>query len=91
MKKLLILGSTGSIGDQALQIVAARTSSQVVGLAADSELGSGVEQAREHGVPAVALADDGAAERARPPGTARVLAARRASASWSPTPAPTSS
>ena len=74
MKKLLILGSTGSIGTQALQIVAESDGLQVVGLAADSSWEAVLEQARQHGVPAVALAGDAAAERARSAWDGRVLA-----------------
>ena len=51
MKKLVILGSTGSIGTQALEIVAASEELQVVGLAAGSSWELTLEQAREHGVP----------------------------------------
>lgn len=65
MKKLVILGSSGSIGTQALKIVAASEELQVVGLAAGSSWEQLLEQARQHGVPNVALADGGAAERAR--------------------------
>jgi len=65
MKRLLILGSTGSIGVQALEIVAGSEDLQAVGLAADSSWEPLLEQAGQHGVPVVALADDGAAERAR--------------------------
>jgi 1-deoxy-D-xylulose-5-phosphate reductoisomerase len=74
MKKLVILGSTGSIGTQALEIVAASESLQVVGLAAGSSWEAAVEQARRHGVPAVALADAEAAGRARAAWNGRVLA-----------------
>jgi 1-deoxy-D-xylulose-5-phosphate reductoisomerase len=76
MKKLLILGSTGSIGTQALEIVAASDELQVVGLAAESSWEPLVEQAREHSVPAVALADAGAAGRARSSWDGRVLTGR---------------
>ena len=65
MKKLVILGSTGSIGTQALEIVAASSDLRVVGLAAASSWEGVVAQARQHGVPTVALADPEAAERAR--------------------------
>jgi 1-deoxy-D-xylulose-5-phosphate reductoisomerase len=65
MKKLVILGSTGSIGRQALEIVAASEELQVVGLAAGSSWEPLLEQARQHGVPTVALSDQGAAERTR--------------------------
>ena len=74
MKKLVILGSTGSIGTQALEIVAGSEELRVVGLAAGSSWESLVDQARQHGVPAVALADEGAAERARSAWDGRVLA-----------------
>ena len=74
MKKLVILGSTGSIGTQALQIVAASEELQVVGLAAGSSWEQAIEQARQHGVPAVALADADAAERARSGWDGRVFA-----------------
>jgi 1-deoxy-D-xylulose-5-phosphate reductoisomerase len=73
MKKLVILGSTGSIGTQALEIVAESEELQVVGLAAGSSWEALLEQARLHGVPAVALADAGAAERARSAWDGRVL------------------
>jgi 1-deoxy-D-xylulose-5-phosphate reductoisomerase len=74
MKRLAILGSTGSIGTQALEIVAASDELQVAALAAGSSWESLLEQARQHGVPAVALADLGAAERARGAWDGRVLA-----------------
>ena len=73
MKRLVILGSTGSIGTQALQIVAASESLQVVGLSAETSWEPLVEQARQHGVPAIALADEGAAQRARSAWDGRVL------------------
>jgi 1-deoxy-D-xylulose-5-phosphate reductoisomerase len=61
MKKLVILGSTGSIGTQALEIVAASEELQVVGLAAGSSWERVLAQAAEHGVETVALSDPGAA------------------------------
>ncbi len=73
MKKVLILGSTGSIGTQALDVVAASRELQVVGLAAGGGWETVLAQAREHGVPAVALADEAAAERARGEWSGRVL------------------
>jgi len=73
VKKLVILGSTGSIGTQALQIVAASDDLRVVGLAAGSRWETAVEQAKSHGVPAVAIADLDAAERARSAWSGRVL------------------
>jgi 1-deoxy-D-xylulose-5-phosphate reductoisomerase len=74
MKKLVILGSTGSIGTQALQIVASSEELQVVGLAAGSSWEQLLEQAGRHAVLAVALADTDAAERAREAWDGRVLA-----------------
>jgi len=74
MKKLVILGSTGSIGVQALEIVAASEQLQVVGLAAGSSWEEALEQARQHGVPVLALADAAAAQSARKAWDGRVLA-----------------
>jgi 1-deoxy-D-xylulose-5-phosphate reductoisomerase len=73
MKKLLILGCTGSIGTQALEIVRGSDALQVVGLAAGSSSDQAVEQAREHGVPVLALADPDAADRAKSQWSGRVL------------------
>jgi 1-deoxy-D-xylulose-5-phosphate reductoisomerase len=73
MKKVLILGSTGSIGTQALDVVARSDELQVIGLAAGSGWELTVEQAREHGVPAIALADEAAAARAGEAWSGRVL------------------
>jgi len=74
MKRVLILGSTGSIGTQALDVIGRSGDLQAVGLAAGSDWGLTVEQAREHGVPAIALADGDAAERAQGAWSGRVLA-----------------
>jgi 1-deoxy-D-xylulose-5-phosphate reductoisomerase len=74
MRKVLILGSTGSIGTQALDVVARSAELQVVGLAAGSSWELTVEQAREHGVPVIALADAEAAKRADESWSGRVLA-----------------
>jgi len=74
MKKVLVLGSTGSIGTQALEVIGRSAELQAVGLAAGSGWEQAVEQAREHGVPAIALADPEAAERARGGWSGRVLA-----------------
>jgi 1-deoxy-D-xylulose-5-phosphate reductoisomerase len=73
MKKLLILGSTGSIGTQALEIAAASEELRVVGLASGSSWEQTVEQARRHEVPAIALADEGAAAQAGGTWSGRVL------------------
>ena len=74
MKKLLILGSTGSIGTQALEIVAASNGLDVVGLAAGSSWERVLAQATEHGADAVAFSDGAAAEEARSAWDGRVLA-----------------
>jgi 1-deoxy-D-xylulose-5-phosphate reductoisomerase len=73
MKKVLILGSTGSIGTQALEVIGRSDELQAVGLAAGSGWETVVEQAREHGVPTVALADERAAAQARDGWSGRVL------------------
>ena len=65
MKRLLILGSTGSIGTQALDVVArAGGEFEVVGLSAGTDHDSLVAQARAHGVRRIALSDEAAAARA---------------------------
>ena len=74
MKKVLILGSTGSIGTQALDVIGRSEELQAVGLAAGSGWELTLEQAREHGVPVVALADPDAAAKARSEWQGRVLA-----------------
>jgi 1-deoxy-D-xylulose-5-phosphate reductoisomerase len=74
MKKLLILGSTGSIGTHALEIVAASGDLDVVGLAAGSSWERVLAQATEHGVGTVGFSDGGAAEAAGRAWDGRVLA-----------------
>jgi 1-deoxy-D-xylulose-5-phosphate reductoisomerase len=64
MRRLLVLGSTGSIGTQALEIVKASGELELVGLSAESSWEALVQQAREHGVGRIALADANAAARA---------------------------
>jgi 1-deoxy-D-xylulose-5-phosphate reductoisomerase len=65
MRRLLILGSTGSIGTQALDVVArAGDAFEVVGLSAGSAHEALVEQARALGVRRIALSDPDAAARA---------------------------
>jgi 1-deoxy-D-xylulose-5-phosphate reductoisomerase len=65
VKKVLILGSTGSIGRQALDVIERSSALRVVGLSAETNGGPLVEQAGLHGVPLIALADQGAAAAAR--------------------------
>jgi 1-deoxy-D-xylulose-5-phosphate reductoisomerase len=64
--RVLILGSTGSIGEQALEVVGGSDALEVVGLSADRNWERLVSQARESGVEAIALAGPAAAERAAP-------------------------
>jgi 1-deoxy-D-xylulose-5-phosphate reductoisomerase len=65
-RRLLILGSTGSIGTQALDVVRAAPEGtfEIVGLAAGRGWEPLLEQAREFGVGLVALSDSEAAARA---------------------------
>jgi 1-deoxy-D-xylulose-5-phosphate reductoisomerase len=63
-KRLLVLGSTGSIGRQALDVCEHGGEFELVGLSAESSWEPLVEQARAHGVPRIALADADAAARA---------------------------
>jgi 1-deoxy-D-xylulose-5-phosphate reductoisomerase len=74
VKRVLILGSTGSIGTQALEVIGAADDLQVVGLSADSSWERVLAQARDHGVPAVALADADSAARAGEAWGGQVLA-----------------
>jgi 1-deoxy-D-xylulose-5-phosphate reductoisomerase len=65
VKRLLILGSTGSIGTQALDVVArAKGAFEVVGLSAGRQHVALVKQALEHGVTRIALTDADAAANA---------------------------
>ena len=64
MRRLLILGSTGSIGTQALDIVSRSSELELVGLSAEHSWEALVAQAREQGVGRIALADPTAAARA---------------------------
>jgi 1-deoxy-D-xylulose-5-phosphate reductoisomerase len=63
-KRLLILGSTGSIGRQALDVCERSEELELVGLSAERSWEPLVEQARAHGVRRIALADVDAAARA---------------------------
>jgi 1-deoxy-D-xylulose-5-phosphate reductoisomerase len=63
-RRLLILGSTGSIGTQALDIVKRSDEHELVGLSAERSWESLIEQAMTHGVRRIALADHDAAARA---------------------------
>jgi 1-deoxy-D-xylulose-5-phosphate reductoisomerase len=74
MKRLVILGATGSIGEQALDVVRSSGELSIVGLAAARRWDRVVEQARDHGVPAIALIEPEAAAAASAAWNGRVLA-----------------
>ena len=64
MRKVVILGSTGSIGTQALEVVEASEELEVVALGAGRGWKPLIEQAKRHGVERIALADESAAAQA---------------------------
>jgi 1-deoxy-D-xylulose-5-phosphate reductoisomerase len=64
VRRVLVLGATGSIGTQALDIVERSADLEVVGLSAERSWEALVEAARAHGVARIALADADAAARA---------------------------
>ena len=74
MRRILIVGSTGSIGTQALDVVERNPELEVAGLAAASSWELLSEQATAHGVRRVALSDADAAARASEHSQAEVLA-----------------
>jgi 1-deoxy-D-xylulose-5-phosphate reductoisomerase len=63
-KRLLILGSTGSIGTQALDVLRRSEDLELIGLSAERSWEALIEQARAHGVGRIALVDEDAAARA---------------------------
>lgn len=65
MRKLVILGSTGSIGTQALELVAGADDLELVALSADRRWEQLIAQADEHRVRRVLIADPESAEKAR--------------------------
>ena len=75
MKRVLLLGSTGSIGEQAIDVIERSEELEVVGLAARSSFEALVRQAEALGVEQIAVADERAAARASEAWTGgRVLA-----------------
>jgi 1-deoxy-D-xylulose-5-phosphate reductoisomerase len=77
MKKIVILGSSGSIGENALRVAAALPEQlQIVGLAVDRNVDRVLEQALELGVANIAVADPAAAKdcASRAPNGVTVLA-----------------
>jgi 1-deoxy-D-xylulose-5-phosphate reductoisomerase len=65
MKKIVILGSTGSIGRQAMEIAAMQEDLQVVGVSVNSSWREAVIQARQSGAGTIAVSDPEAAAQAR--------------------------
>ncbi|MFC1497672.1 1-deoxy-D-xylulose-5-phosphate reductoisomerase [Verrucomicrobiota bacterium] len=62
MKKIVILGSTGSIGENALRVVEALPARfQVVGIAVQNNYKRALEQAEQFGIKHIAVADEGQA------------------------------
>jgi 1-deoxy-D-xylulose-5-phosphate reductoisomerase len=74
VRRILIVGSTGSIGTQALEVVERSDELELVGLAAASSWQPLLAQAGRFGVQRVALADPDAAARAAEHSATRVLA-----------------
>jgi len=64
MRRIVIVGSTGSVGTQALEVVERSAELEVVGLGADSNRELLVEQAERFGVGTIALANEDSAARA---------------------------
>src|SRR5437899_1488692 len=64
MRRIVILGSTGSIGTQALEVVVHSDELEVVALGAARSWEQLLEQAGQHDVRRIALADEAAAARA---------------------------
>ena len=65
MKDVLILGSTGSIGEQAIDVIDRSPDLRIGALSADSSWERLIAQAQAAGVGTVALADEAAADSAR--------------------------
>src|SRR6202046_5683814 len=63
-RRILTLGSTGSIGTQALDVLSRSEELELIGLSAERSWEALVEQARAHGVKRIALVDVDAAARA---------------------------
>jgi len=74
MRHIALLGSTGSIGRQAIQVCDDDPDLRVCALAAGSDADGVVREAERLGVSVIALADPAAAERARSRFAGRVLA-----------------
>jgi 1-deoxy-D-xylulose-5-phosphate reductoisomerase len=73
VRRVLIVGSTGSIGTQALEVIEGSGTLQVVGLAASTSWEPLLRQAERFGVERVALSDPDAAARAAEHSSSTVL------------------
>jgi 1-deoxy-D-xylulose-5-phosphate reductoisomerase len=73
MKQVVVLGATGSIGEQALDVIAGSDELAIAGLSAGTGWERLVAAARDHGVPRIALADPAAAEAAAKAWNGQVL------------------
>jgi 1-deoxy-D-xylulose-5-phosphate reductoisomerase len=60
MRRIIVLGSTGSIGVQALEVIAASEGLRVVGLSCDRNAEALLKQAKTTGCKDLAVADEGA-------------------------------
>jgi len=78
MRRLVILGSTGSIGVQALDVVSSTEGLEVVGLSAGSRWQELLVQAQHQGVRRIAIADEQSAELARAAWDGEVLSGPQA-------------
>ncbi|MDX6495662.1 MAG: 1-deoxy-D-xylulose-5-phosphate reductoisomerase, partial [Gaiellales bacterium] len=76
MRSVAILGATGSVGAQALEIVRDNPDLRLVALSAHSSSGPLLAAAREHRVELVALTDPAAAESVRDDVTGRLFEGR---------------
>ena len=76
MRSVAILGATGSIGAQALEIVRDSPDLRLVALSAHSTSGPLMAAAREHGVGLVALTDEGTAAAVRGDAPGRLFEGR---------------
>jgi 1-deoxy-D-xylulose-5-phosphate reductoisomerase len=75
VKKVVVLGSTGSIGEQALEVIAtAGDELELCGISAHSRWQRACEQARANGLDRIAISDPAAAEECRREGGVEVLA-----------------
>jgi 1-deoxy-D-xylulose-5-phosphate reductoisomerase len=74
VKTVAVLGATGSIGTQALQIIREHPGLRPVALSAHSSAGELATLAADHGVTLLALTDTAAASRAEAPAGGRLLA-----------------